>query len=187
MCISCKWSCRFEEVNACVKSKWQPQWTVDKCVPHFFIILKENSWFCFLYVVLIYKQLSPMYHCSPVKIIVLCVCYEKYIVVSTAECEFSVYSGNRLSGCPDSFTVWRAGGTLETSLLLCAVCFSLHLFWLHSTWIIMHYPPVCTPAQVIREYMSGEEKRRQGFNYYCNYCTSGVTNWSISYGKWKEK
>lgn len=113
--------------------------------------------------------------------------YEKYIVVSTAECESSVYSGNRLSGCPDSFTVWRAGGTLETSLLLCAVCFSLHLFWLHSTWIIMHYPPVCTPAQVIREYMSGEEKRRQGFNYYCNYCTSGVTNWSISYGKWKEK
>lgn len=113
--------------------------------------------------------------------------YEKYIVVSTAECESSVYSGNRLSGCPDSFTVWRAGGTLETSLLLCAVCFSLHLFWLHSTWIIMHYPPVCTPAQVIREYMSGEEKRRQGFNYYCNYCTSGVTNWSISYGKCKEK
>lgn len=81
--------------------------------------------------------------------------YEKCIV------ECSIVQWSQVLGRPDSFTVWRAGGgTLETGLPLCAVCFSLHLFCLHSTWITMHYPPVCTPAQVIREYMSRGEERR---------------------------
>lgn len=46
------------------------------------------------------------------------------------------------------------------------ICFILHLFCLSSTRIIMHYPPACTPALVVR---IPKSKKKEEHVYFHNY------------------